>query len=329
MAAARAERLVNLVIALLSTRQFLTADQIRETVAGYPRDGSDDAYYRMFERDKAELRDLGIPLETGRASWHSTTEGYRIRRDAYELPDVQLDQDEAAAVAVAAQLWQSPELHAATQAALLKLRAGGVPVIEGVPVTMVPQRARTSEQAVRVLLEAIDSGTAVRFEHRGSAGGDFLVREVEPWGIGTWRGRWYLVGRDRDKQAVRTFRLSRIAGEVTTVGKRGMVRKPEDVDIHELIARAVASGTAPRLPASVWVASGRVHELRRMASASAPHVLDDADGDLLEVEASSWEWLARAVAGHGPDAVAMEPPELVREVVAVLEGALRAAGGDR
>ncbi|HVV10689.1 MAG TPA: WYL domain-containing protein, partial [Amycolatopsis sp.] len=66
MAARRAERLVNLVICLLSTRQFLTAERIRSAVPGYESaDGSkatDEAFKRMFERDKAELRDLGIPL---------------------------------------------------------------------------------------------------------------------------------------------------------------------------------------------------------------------------------------------------------------------------
>src|SRR5487761_2393886 len=89
MAARRAERLVNLVICLLSTRQFLSAERIREAVPGYePSDGSahsDEAFKRMFERDKAELRDLGIPLETGRNSLFDVEDGYRIMRREYEL----------------------------------------------------------------------------------------------------------------------------------------------------------------------------------------------------------------------------------------------------
>src|ERR1700759_4180953 len=83
MAARRAERLVNLVICLLSTRQFLSAERIRDAVPGYEGgDGgraSDEAFKRMFERDKAELRELGIPLETGRNSHFDTDEGYLIR----------------------------------------------------------------------------------------------------------------------------------------------------------------------------------------------------------------------------------------------------------
>jgi proteasome accessory factor B len=90
MAARRAERLVNLVICLLSTRQFLSAERIRDAVPGYEAsDGSkatDEAFKRMFERDKAELRELGVPLETGRNSHFDSEEGYRIRRGDYELP---------------------------------------------------------------------------------------------------------------------------------------------------------------------------------------------------------------------------------------------------
>src|SRR5690349_468257 len=128
VATSKVERLMNLVIALLSTRTFLPAEKIRASVAGYADSPSNEAFSRMFERDKNELRDLGIPLETGRVSKFDPTEGYRINRDAYALPPVQLTGDEATAVAVATQLWQSPELVTATQGALLKLRAAGVDV---------------------------------------------------------------------------------------------------------------------------------------------------------------------------------------------------------
>ncbi len=105
MAARRAERLVNLVICLLSTRQFLSAERIRDAVPGYEAaDGSkatDEAFKRMFERDKAELRDLGIPLETGRNSHFDSEDGYRITRRDYELPPIEFDAAEAAAVGLA------------------------------------------------------------------------------------------------------------------------------------------------------------------------------------------------------------------------------------
>ena len=128
MSSARAERLVNLVLCLLSTRQFLTADRIRAIVPGYADAPGDAAFFRMFERDKNELRELGIPLETGRNSGFDSVDGYRIARHDYELGEIHLEPDEAAAVALAARLWESPELAEAAHGALVKLRAAGVEV---------------------------------------------------------------------------------------------------------------------------------------------------------------------------------------------------------
>ena len=79
MAARRQQRLVSLVLCLLSTRQFITAERIRDTVEGYQVSDDaanpDEAFKRAFERDKAELRDLGVPLETGRNSVFDTEDG--------------------------------------------------------------------------------------------------------------------------------------------------------------------------------------------------------------------------------------------------------------
>ena len=117
MSRSRTERLVNLVICLLSTRRFLTAAQIAATVPGYEHDPDDvrehDAFQRKFERDKAELREMGVPLETGRTSAFDTEDGYRIARADYELPEIQLSGEEAAAVGLALRLWESAQLAGA------------------------------------------------------------------------------------------------------------------------------------------------------------------------------------------------------------------------
>src|ERR1700733_3310930 len=186
VATSKVERLVNLVIALLSTRGYITAEKIRSSGAGYSESPSLEAFSRMFERDKNELRDLGIPLEVGRVSALDPTEGYRINRDAYALPPVELTADEAAAVAVATQLWQSPELVTATQSALLKLRAAGVDVDApeaGVTIstTATMPGLRGSEEVLGILLAAIDSGQAVQFAHRPSRSDPYTTRTVEPW----------------------------------------------------------------------------------------------------------------------------------------------------
>ncbi len=127
---------MNLVICLLATRHFLTAEQVRRAVPGYEADDgterAKEAFKRMFERDKAELREIGVPLETGRTSVFDDEDGYRIARGAYELPAISLAADEAAAVGLAARLWHSAALAGAAEGALHKLRAAGVSLDERV-----------------------------------------------------------------------------------------------------------------------------------------------------------------------------------------------------
>lgn len=313
---------MNLVIALLSTRNFITAERIRQTVSGYADSASDEAFSRMFERDKNELRDLGIPLETGRVSQFDPTEGYRINREAYALPTVELTPDEAAAVAVATQLWESPELITATQGALLKLRAAGIDIdaVEAAPAitsTAALPGLRGSEEVLGILLSAIDSGQAVQFPHRPSRSDPYTTRTVEPWGVITHRGRWYLVGHDRDRDATRTFRLSRIGAEVTTVGPPGAVKRPQGVDLREVVERAVGEWPSGG-QARVWIADGKGTALRRQAASATPQTHNGRAGEVITIDIGMFDRLAREVASYGPDAVALEPDSLRDDVVARL-----------
>ena len=309
VSSSRAERLVNLVICLLSTRQYLTAERIRATVPGY--EGSDETFFRTFERDKAELRELGVPLETGRRAV-DTADGYRIARQDYELGEIELEPDEAAAVALAARLWDSPQLSGAARGALLKLRAAGVEVDED-PSRIQP-RVRAGDPAFGPLLAAVQAGRAVTFPHRrGGPGGAVALRTVEPWGVVSWRGRWYLVGHDRDRADVRTFRVSRITGPVRTVGPAGAVRAPEGVDLTAIV-RATNDLPPVTGTARVWVAAGRAHGLRRLGTVRGPREHAGRPGDELELALRDPAMVARWLAGHGPDVVVLDPPDLAERV---------------
>jgi proteasome accessory factor B len=310
---------MNLVIALLSTRTFITAERIRETVSGYSESPSDEAFSRMFERDKNELRDLGIPLETGRVSSLDPTEGYKINREAYALPPVELTADEAAAVAMATQLWESPEMVTVTQGALLKLRAAGVDVdapesAVAITATALMPGLRGSEDVLGILLAAIDSGQAVQFKHRASRSEPHTDRTVEPWGVVTYRGRWYLVGHDRTRDATRTFRLSRIDADVKATGSKGAVRRPDGVDLREIVHRAVAD-LPPSAKARVWVADGRGTALRRQAALVSARTLAGRSGDEIALDIGRQDRLAREIAGYGADAVVLEPESLRDDVI--------------
>ena len=134
---------------------------------------------------------------------------------------------------------------------MLKLRAAGVDV-DADRAIPVHGRAglpglRGSEDVLGTLLAAINDGRVVTFGHRPTRTEDYTTRTVEPWGVVTQNGRWYLVGHDRDRDDTRTFRLSRIAPDVTAIGPAGAVARPEGVDLRELVARVVGDPPASTL----------------------------------------------------------------------------------
>lgn len=324
MSTPRAERLVNLVLALLSTRQYLTAERIRGIVPGYGDAPSDDAFSRMFERDKNELRELGIPLETGRNSAFDSIEGYRVARRDYELGEIDLTPDEATAVALAVRLWDSPELTGQAQGALVKLRAAGVELDEPASTTVEP-RVHT-EPAFSPLLTAVQQGQAVSFDYRRSDSPERRTRTLEPWGVVSWKARWYVVGHDRDRDAPRCFRLSRITGAVRPLGAPGAVRRPEDVNLLDFVAGSSPAEPASGATARLWVAEGRAAGIRRHATVVGQATAGDDAGDVVELALYYPERAADWIAGHGPDVLVLEPDVLAKAVADRLDRVAQGAG---
>lgn len=304
MSARKTERLLNLVICLLATRRYLSAEQIRRSVAGYEGLG-DDAFKRKFERDKEDLRDLGIPLETGSDSSFDDEPGYRIRRDDYGLPEITFSPAELAVLGVAARTWQQASLSGAASEALLKLQAAGIDIDDAVPVA-IETRVATSEPAFDLLRVAATDRRPVRFDYRAAG----ATRHVEPWGLVSWHGRWYLVGHDRDRGAERVFRVSRIVGAAQLDGPVGSVQVPEGVEVRAIVLRMVEDDPQ-RVVAKLLVRKGAAIGLRRRATSVQPR---DDEWDLLEAPVSHAERLADEAAGFGADVVIVEPAE-AREAV--------------
>jgi proteasome accessory factor B len=325
VSAKRAERLVNLVIALLGTRQYVTAARIRATVPGYePDDGTaraDEAFKRMFERDKAELREMGVPLETGRTSVFDTEDGYRIARADYELPEITLTGEEAAAVGLALRLWESAQLAGAAQSALVKLRAAGVDVDPSRTLPVQP-RLDSGEPAFEPCYAAARDRRELHFDYRRPDEDAPARRRVQPWGVVAWHGRWYLVGLDLDRQAPRVFRLSRVVGAPRPVGPEGAFEPPADVDLSALVARQ-AGGEEHRVV--VRARPGTAVGLRRWATSLGP--AEDGD-DRLELRTTEPWRLADQLAAYGPDVV-VEAPQAVRAAVVERLTRLAAMGGAR
>lgn len=315
MTARKSERLLNLLITLLVARSYVGKDRIRSVIEQY-RDAGDEAFEKMFERDKEELRSLGIPLEVGYLDRSFEDEpGYRIDRSAFELPPVDLEPDEAAVVGLAARVWQHAGLASATSDALVKLKAAGVTVDRDVLDVVQPQLS-ADEPAFEGFWDAVRSRTPVAFDYRTATSDAVATRHLQPWGVVSFRGRWYVVGHDTDRDDTRLFRLSRVAGGVRPDGEPGGFTVPEGTDIRSLTTRLAPA--KPDRTAVLRVRPGTCQGLRRR---SRP--LDPAAGgegwDRVEVDYAATDGFVDELLGYGADVVVESPPEARDLVVARLE----------
>jgi proteasome accessory factor B len=313
MSARKSERLMNLLITLLVSRGYVTKQRLREVIPDYKAAGSDDAFERMFDRDKDDLRALGVPIEVGGYDpLFEDEQGYRIVRSAFELPEIAFEADEAAVLGLAARVWQQAGLASATSDALLKLRAAGVEV-DREALNVAQPRLAPDEPSFEAFWEGVSARRPVRFAYRTSASAEPTERHLEPWGIVSYRTRWYVLGHDRDRDDQRMFRLSRVVGDVELVGPEGSFTVPEGTDIRGLASR-LAPDTAERA-AEVLVRPGRALALRHRAAKEEPAV----DGwDRLEIRFGRVESLADEVLSYGPDVVVQGPDDLREAVVARL-----------
>jgi proteasome accessory factor B len=320
MSKRKTERLLGLVVCLLSTSRYLTADQIRQAVPGYPE--QDELFKRMFERDKEDLRDLGVPLETGLNHPFDDDPGYRIRQQAYELPELRLEADEAAVLGLAARVWQRAELAGAAAGALLKLRAAGMDAADEQPAPQVIEpRVGTPEPAFGPLWEAVRDRRPVTFSYRAAGRSEPQRRELEPWGVVNRHGRWYVAGRDRGRDDTRVFRLGRIAGAVKFCGPPGSVTVPDGADVRELV-RDWDSAPAREHTAVLRVQSGTGVGLRQHAVSVRADETGPPGWDLVTTRFADVGSFADYAASFGPDAVILDPPDLREAVIARLKGVL-------
>jgi proteasome accessory factor B len=325
MARDKPERLLNLTFMLLSTSRFIPKEQIRRAIGPYREAPSDEAFERMFERDKEELRGLGIDIETGSFdAFFGDDPGYRIRRDTAELPEIELTPQEAAAVGVAANVWQHPGLAGDSSRAVVKLKAAGL-TIDPAVLSVDEPRLRAEEPAFDAMLEAATTRRPVAFKYQRE-GYEVAERHLQPWGVLSWRDRWYVGGFDTDRGEPRLFRISRVQGAVKFTGEAGSYDVPADASLRD-VAAALFPPTPDRT-AVLRVGPGRAHGLRAAAVTTTP--LDGAaEGgrDEIEVPFAVASELAAEIASYGDAVIVVGPVDVRDAVVAHLREAVSGAVG--
>ncbi len=234
------ERLFSLVLALLATEQGLTKAEILSTVTGYAaryEQGGDRASLeRQFERDKEDLRDLGVPLETvdeRGAEGDTKLQRYRIPPSRYQLPDdLEFSAEEYALLTLAAQVWREGSLSTDSRRALTKLQSLGLRIDDDM-IGFAPT-IRTRDAAYEPLSAAIDRGLQVSFDYLKPGQPAAERRTVSPLALVYHEGRWHLHAHDDRVDAPRTFLLRRIVSAVESTGSAASQRPSADEAVRVL-----------------------------------------------------------------------------------------------
>ena len=302
----KSERLVNLTIALLATKRYLTKAEIFATVAGYS--GDPEAKDRMFERDKDDLRSLGINIELGTFDPLFEDEaGYRIKPETYELQLTDLNPTEIALLSHAAQLWRDAALGDDAQIGLRKLKALGLES-DMDSIAHVAPVLRSAPEQLADIIEAITDKRTISFEYLDSELTS-AVRSVNPFRVSNSRGYWYLIGFDNDRQSIRTFRLDRFASSVKASSGSGKF----DIDYESLEGEEQVHSESSL--AKLSLRQGRAHHF------AGSRVLRELDADWLEIEVEYHDenWLMQEVLACGTNAILIEPSQLRSEIISRLQ----------
>ena len=306
------ERLINLTIALLATKRYLTKSEIFRTVEGY--EGSAETKERMFERDKDDLRTLGIQIDVGSFDPLFADEaGYRIHSENYQLDLGEITSLEISLLSLAAQAWEGAALDDAAQSAILKLNSIGISA-DPISLPAVSPKLSNSSEDLKTVTAAISQSDFLHFSYLGS---DLEIqdRTVIPFALSTKAGHWYISAVDQDIQEIRTFRLDRIQGEIAS-----SINKDE----FELPSESVKDFDQPTPEgfAIIDIRKGKGHLLRRAATLIA----DRGEWDQIKVPIFGLDVLTADILWHGDDVFVHEPQALREAVIKNLQALVRNHG---
>ena len=306
----KTERLVNLTIALLATKRYLTKSEIFRTVDGY--EGAPESKERMFERDKDDLRNLGIVIEVGTFDpLFEDESGYRIKPENYQFQLGELDSKDIALLSLAAEAWRGAALDSSALSALVKLHAIGIETdAEALP-DLAPVII-SKDTNLALAISAITSRTIISFSYLSEAL-QLESRVLEPYAVASRYGHWYLFGMDLDRKDLRSFRLDRIQGALATKGRAGNYEIPQSFSVkgHLLETRSQQS-------AELYLRSGRALALRSR-STEIPDEKAPLGWERVSIEYRDQERMAEEILWYGEDAVVLKPASLRTSVIESLQ----------
>jgi proteasome accessory factor B len=306
MVSRKSERLVNLVIALLATKRYLTKSEIFRTIEGY--EGSNDSMERMFERDKDELRSLGIDIEVSSLDPLFDDEiGYRIRSENFVMNYSQLTPSEIAYMSLGAQVWKDAILSEVAQKALRKL----IGLAKPADITEIPTFAPTVLNApnfLSELVECISSRRPIEFTY---IDGELNAnkRNINVYSYFSLKGFWYFSGYDLAKSDIRTFRCDRVTGDIHLSKKTQCYDIPDDyvTDFNFQVLDQSQN-------AQLRIRHGRGTQLRSIAT----KIEHGEEFDLIDLSFASDDSLVPIILWHLDDVVVVNPDSLKQSVVASL-----------
>jgi len=301
MSSAKTERLINLTMALLASRRFMPKSEIFRRVAGY--EGTSEAMERMFERDKDELRSMGIEIEV--ASHDPLFEdevGYRILAERYRMkPNFNARELGLLSVALAV---VGNDLDATGSNIAQRLNSLNVTPIN--PDEIYLFSPRTIEGNLVALTRAIADRSKIHFEYQKSGSQEKEIREVYPFGLGGWRGGWYLVGEDLSRDDVRVFKLSRISTSIIVDKKRNSYEIPGDFRVRDYLIML----KTPEYRTVIKIRNGSGQALLAKHMNHVVEIGEEDDWHLFEIFFEDINDAVAAIATYGPDIVVQQPLEL-------------------
>jgi proteasome accessory factor BC len=312
-------RQLSLVAFLMAERRALTARDVKGNVEGYS-EMSDEAFARRFYSDRAELLSLGVPLQSQRDEF-TGEELYTLRSEQYFLPQLDLEDDELAALQTALYLLEGKFAYAEPlRLALQNLALGRPGFIETPTATagrvevLDPDYSPEMPGRLAKLEGAISKQRTVRFDYWSISRDQVSERTLNPYALLPDNGIWYVVGHDLDRDDIRTFRASRIRGEIKFATRRERdFRIPADFDIERYRGRPPWQIGDLAGEARIEVRGDTAWWVQRAYGATGR--LEDG---VFVTEYSSLPQLASWVLRQDGRAVPLEPDDLRREVAGAL-----------